>query len=308
MPVANPYTAQLGSFRANLPNARRGLTDLYRLRERALAGQAATAPRGFEDAAKRITSSGTNALKGLEGQIGDLTATLGQSAYGGGRDDLAVLDTKAREGIDPYRQALTSSANASAQWLRSGGKAEAEQYRYLREGVLREQTAAQSELESGVVDITSNLQMQAGQFAAQQQLNAQMAQYFNAAVQMQNGGPGRAGVTGAAQRYLGIPYVWGGTSTKGFDCSGLTQRVYADQGVSIPRTAAQQFQASRPVRGGLAGAQPGDLIFYANTGGRSGITHVALYIGNGQVIEARRRGTTVSVNPVRAGGAMVRRP
>ncbi|MGY1748508.1 NlpC/P60 family protein [Modestobacter sp. SYSU DS0511] len=107
-----------------------------------------------------------------------------------------------------------------------------------------------------------------------------------------------AEVVGAAQKYLGVPYRWGGTDPKsGLDCSGFTQRVYADLGVSIPRTSAQQATAGRPVAS-LAEAQPGDLVFFDNSGNRPGIDHVGLYIGGGKMIAAPQEGDVVKVQDV----------
>ena len=80
--------------------------------------------------------------------------------------------------------------------------------------------------------------------------------------------PGAAGtstsgeaVVAAAKKYLGVPYVWGGTDpAKGLDCSGLVQQVYEDLGYDLPRVSYQQAEAGRPVTGGLANAQPGDIL------------------------------------------------
>jgi hypothetical protein len=106
-----------------------------------------------------------------------------------------------------------------------------------------------------------------------------------------------AGVVADAQKYLGVPYLWGGTDPgKGLDCSGLTQRVYADMGISLPRTAAQQATAGRAVAS-LADARPGDLVFFSN-GSQGGIDHVGMYIGNGNMIAAPQEGETVKVQSV----------
>jgi peptidoglycan DL-endopeptidase CwlO len=105
-----------------------------------------------------------------------------------------------------------------------------------------------------------------------------------------------AGVVADAQKYLGVPYLWGGTDpTKGLDCSGLTQRVYADLGVSLPRTAAQQATSGRAVAS-LGDARPGDLVFFSYGG--SGIDHVGVYVGNGQMIAAPQEGESVRVQSV----------
>ena len=96
-----------------------------------------------------------------------------------------------------------------------------------------------------------------------------------------------------AEKYLGVPYLWGGTSPKtGFDCSGFTQHVFSDLGVSIPRTAAEQSQIGTPVQS-LSQAQPGDLVFYG-----SPAYHVGIYIGNDQMIDAPTTGQTVSITNV----------
>lgn len=85
-----------------------------------------------------------------------------------------------------------------------------------------------------------------------------------------------------AMQFVGNPYVWGGTSlTKGADCSGFTQSVFRDNGISIPRTSRTQASGGQNVS--IGNIQPGDLIFYTSDGT---INHVALYIGNGKVIGA----------------------
>ncbi|MFE9818631.1 NlpC/P60 family protein [Streptomyces sp. NPDC005773] len=90
---------------------------------------------------------------------------------------------------------------------------------------------------------------------------------------------------------LGKPYVWGATGPSSFDCSGLTQAAYRSAGVSLPRTTYTQINAGRRVsRSELA---PGDLVFFY-----SGITHVGLYIGNGQMIHAPRPGAPVRIAPI----------
>ncbi|WLQ35797.1 NlpC/P60 family protein [Streptomyces castrisilvae] len=90
---------------------------------------------------------------------------------------------------------------------------------------------------------------------------------------------------------LGKPYVWGATGPASFDCSGLTQAAWRAAGVSLPRTTYTQINAGRRVsRSELA---PGDLVFFY-----SGVTHVGLYIGNGQMIHAPRPGAPVRVAPI----------
>jgi len=98
-----------------------------------------------------------------------------------------------------------------------------------------------------------------------------------------------------AERWLGVPYVFGGCSANGVDCSCLVQLVFGTLGVNLPRTAAEQFAATaRVAREAL---QPGDLVFFANTY-MPGISHVGIYIGNGQQINAPTEGQRVSIQPV----------
>lgn len=104
-------------------------------------------------------------------------------------------------------------------------------------------------------------------------------------------------IVGTAAQFLGTPYVWGGTTPKGFDCSGLIQYVYAKHGISIPRTTYEQIKVGRKVAWGQF--QPGDLIFsdFLGTGRAS---HVAMYVGNGKVIVAPRTGDVVKYQDVSA--------
>ena len=94
-----------------------------------------------------------------------------------------------------------------------------------------------------------------------------------------------------ARQFVGNPYRWGGTSlTKGADCSGFTLSVYANYGVSLPHSS--KAQANCGTRIDLSELQPGDLVFY----GGSNIHHVAMYIGNGQVVHAQSTDTGIVVS------------
>lgn len=87
-----------------------------------------------------------------------------------------------------------------------------------------------------------------------------------------------------AQKFVGNPYVWGGESlTRGADCSGFVQAIYADFGYSIPRTSREQA-ASAGKKVGISELQPGDLLFYTNSSGT--VNHVAMYIGDGMIVHA----------------------
>ena len=94
-----------------------------------------------------------------------------------------------------------------------------------------------------------------------------------------------------AMQFLGNPYVWGGTSlTNGTDCSGFVMRIYEHFGYSLPRTSAAQAGATKTVSCG--DVRPGDLFFY----GSGGVSHVAMYIGNGQIIHASNPRTGIKIS------------
>ncbi|WP_433220964.1 NlpC/P60 family protein [Dactylosporangium sp. CS-047395] len=107
------------------------------------------------------------------------------------------------------------------------------------------------------------------------------------------GGTSKLAVAAAiafAKRQLGKPYVYGATGPNSYDCSGLTQAAYANAGVGIPRTSYDQWAHSAHVS--QAALQPGDLVFYNAAG------HVAIYVGNGQIIEALQTGTLVRYDSI----------
>jgi uncharacterized protein YgiM (DUF1202 family) len=110
--------------------------------------------------------------------------------------------------------------------------------------------------------------------------------------------PASGDVASLAVQFVGYRYVWGGASpSRGFDCSGLTSYVYRQFGVSLPRTAASQFSTAYGASvGPMDNLAPGDLMFFVNTGGRRGISHVAIYIGGGRMVHAMtpRYGVQVS--------------
>jgi cell wall-associated NlpC family hydrolase len=97
----------------------------------------------------------------------------------------------------------------------------------------------------------------------------------------------RASLVESARGYLGVPYLFGGTTERGFDCSGLTVAVYRLNGLRLPRSSRAQFEAGSPVD--LGKARAGDLVFFATKGGDR-ISHVGLYLGHGVFIHAPRSG------------------
>jgi cell wall-associated NlpC family hydrolase len=96
-------------------------------------------------------------------------------------------------------------------------------------------------------------------------------------------------------QYLGVPYVWGGASPSGFDCSGLVMYVYSKVGVSLPHYTVAQYNYANSVSVPRSELEPGDLVFFA------GLGHVGIYVGNGQFIHAPHTGDVVRIDSLSEG-------
>ncbi len=101
-------------------------------------------------------------------------------------------------------------------------------------------------------------------------------------------GPAAQAVVNTAMAQRGKPYAWGGSGPNSFDCSGLTQFAFKAAGVNLPRTTRTQVNTGTPVA--RANLQPGDLVFFY-----SPVSHVGIYIGNGQMVHAPTSGSVVKV-------------
>ena len=103
----------------------------------------------------------------------------------------------------------------------------------------------------------------------------------------------RSRIVNYAMKFLGNPYVWGGTSlTKGADCSGFTMSIMKNFGISLPHYSGSQAKSGKRIKS--SEMRPGDLVFYGNSRGK--INHVAMYIGNGQVINAASRRSGIKIS------------
>lgn len=109
----------------------------------------------------------------------------------------------------------------------------------------------------------------------------------------------RAGIVDEAQKFVDLRYVWAGTTSYGFDCSGFTMRLYQSQGISIPRDADEQAMEGTAVD--IEQLLPGDLVFFAAKGGLGQIHHVGMYIGNHMMIHSPNSSSAVAIQPIDSG-------
>ncbi len=146
-------------------------------------------------------------------------------------------------------------------------------------------------LEAKYEKMTKGLKAAIKQMQAQAALRAKLALqgYTGAVPRVDPNSPGHPEIVAIAQRYLGVPYVWGGASPSGFDCSGLAMYCYAQIGIQMSHGATDQQRASIPVPFG--DLRPGDLVFFGNA---SFSHHVAIFVGGTTIIEAPYTGAVVS--------------
>ncbi|NLE22262.1 MAG: hypothetical protein GX624_05735 [Actinobacteria bacterium] len=163
-----------------------------------------------------------------------------------------------------------------------------------------EVVALENRLESMTAGIKADIRRLEQQAAARAQAAAQAAPDSGSSgggggggTVVDPGGSGHSAVVAIAQRYLGVPYVYGGASPSGFDCSGLTMFCYAQIGIGLAHGATAQQQSSKPVP--LNALQPGDLVFFGNA---SYSRHVGIYAGGGSMIHAPHTGAVVSYGSI----------
>ena len=209
-------------------------------------------------------------------------------------DEQAVADTAAQAQAE-YQEYLDAQAAADAQAQAeadAAAQAQAAAEQAAAEQAAAEQAAAeQAAAEQAAAEQAAAEQAAAEQAAAEQAAAEQAASEDTSYTDTSASSSLGQEIANYALQFVGNPYVWGGTSlTNGADCSGFTQSVFANFGIGIPRTAASQSGSGTPVS--LDSLQAGDLIFY----GDGGISHVALYIGGGQVVHASSSTTGIIVS------------
>jgi cell wall-associated NlpC family hydrolase len=173
------------------------------------------------------------------------------------------------------------------------------------ESALAQEQAILDNTNTEVVALEAQLQVQIDeQNAARDAQTLVTAQQAALAAGVAQGNPSPLALTAinAARTQLGKPYLYGGSGPDSWDCSGLTQWAFAQAGILLPRTAADQY-AAVPTKIQLGDLEPGDLLFWAtDTSAPATIHHVAIYLGAGEMLAAPHTGDLVQIQPVYLDG------
>ncbi|WP_007026027.1 C40 family peptidase [Saccharomonospora iraqiensis] len=196
---------------------------------------------------------------------------------------IGVLATDKNRALSRLRDAVQRAEDAKNQAAEA--REQAEKARDKAERIAADLEARKKELDDQIAELEQQASLlSSSDVAAQQDIGPDPGP-------IQAPGPAAQGAIDAAMAKRGSPYVWGATGPSEFDCSGLTQWAYNQAGVSIPRTSRSQSQYGTPVS--RSQLQPGDLVFFY-----SPVSHVGIYIGNGQMVHAPTSGDVVKVSPL----------
>ncbi len=284
-----------------------------------LVGQEVAARRSAADAqhatdqAQQVAGARARALYMSGGMLGIYASVLDGSdparLLAGLHDvqTMSLIDARAVRTVSESRQRLAQAQQTIATLVQrqNDAAAEANAARLQVEQTLAEQQQALAAANDQVKTIEAQIEAQlAADNAAR--ASAALVAAREAALQggFSPGQPSQAALTAiaAAESQLGKPYVYGGSGPDTWDCSGLTQFAYRLAGVGLPRTAAEQYLAVA-TKVPLGELQAGDLLFWAtNPADPNSIHHVAIYLGNAQMIAAPHTGTVVQIQPVYLDG------
>lgn len=214
------------------------------------------------------------ALKDAEQQLHNELASLQQS-----QAELASEQTKIKAVKQQVETELASSKNMLQQQQGQLAKQQAQKARQRAQQLAQQQARQQAQ----------QVAQQQTQQQASQPSSSGNASTSTPSVSATSGSGSAQTVIAAAERYLGVPYVWGGTTPSGFDCSGLMQYVFHSVGVNLPRVS--QDQQNVGTRISTSAVQPGDLVFMGNPA-----YHVGMYIGGGRWIQAPQTGDVVKIS------------
>jgi peptidoglycan DL-endopeptidase CwlO len=265
-----------------------------------------------------IAYAGT-ASRNLHDAVVKLVATQArlEANEGNARKQIAIANGAAQQAANAEATAASDAANARSSLRSVKGRiakliaeqeaaaalAAAEAAAAARAEAAREADAQDAYADSSVLAALGEVDPAAAAAAEEAQNQAAIASEGGHPALEPAGSTAQGNIAVAtAEKYLGVPYVWGGAGPLGFDCSGLTMVAWAAAGVNLTHSAWYQYQESQPVA--LSAIEPGDLLFFSfPDDGPNPITHVAMYVGSGPfgsetIIQAPETGETVSYSPM----------
>lgn len=299
-------TEELGQIESQLEKTRAGIARTERELERARASLAASQQQLAQRAASIYRNGRLDPVSFFVGvtDFSDLLTRLELFRRIGRQDaDTVVSVRDAKHRVEVAKSKLEQREDEQAE-LRTQARAKQEQVgealqsqkTYLatiRKDVARLIAEERKRQEQLAAERARRL---AAALRAQQQRRAASSGHAPR-VDVSKLGGAHAGVVLVAMKYLGVPYVWGGSTPSGFDCSGLVQYCYDEVGIHLPRTARDQYFAGTAMPADrLDLLQPGDLVFFAYNNDPQQIHHVGIYAGGGTYIHAPQTGDVVRVS------------
>jgi peptidoglycan DL-endopeptidase CwlO len=239
----------------------------------------------------------------LRGQVDVLTESTFQGARFNGLAALLVSDSQQDFLIRMSALELLAADNAEATDRLSAAVTQANEVQQRAEKAATEAAAVADDLKKRKSDLDGRiveLRKAVNNLSSAQKAGLGFGQVKDTGTYL--GPPGAANTAlQAALSKRGSQYQWGGNGPNAFDCSGLTKWAYAAAGVTLPRVAVDQYRVGRPVTQNEL--QPSDLVFYDDgTGNPAAIHHVAMYVGEGKMVDAPTEGQLVDVRAIRGDG------
>ena len=258
--------------------------------------QAANELKTQKDAADQLKAASEKQLSDLGTQR---EALIKQLATARGVTEQAEKERQAQ--IEAERKAREeAAAQAALKAAEEKARKEAEQQKAREEAAKRRAEAQSQANTSSPASRQSSASTKTSKRAQQSETKAKKANASSKQTSQRSTartGVSRSQIISYAKQFMGVPYVWGGSTPKGFDCSGLTSYVYRHAaGISLPRRAIQQRGAGKIIS--RSQAQPGDMVNYSS--------HVAIYLGNGYMIHAPKPGDKVKISRVYGNPVYVR--
>ncbi|SDM29925.1 Cell wall-associated hydrolase, NlpC family [Lentzea albidocapillata subsp. violacea] len=239
----------------------------------------------------------------LRGRVDVLTESTFQGARFNGLSAMLVSDSQQDFLNRMSALEMLAADNAEAMDKLSAAVAQANDVQQRAEKAASEATAVADDLKKRKSDLDGRiveLRKAVNNLSSAQKAGLGFGQVKDTGTYL--GPPGAANTAlQAALSKRGSQYQWGGNGPNAFDCSGLTKWAYAAAGVTLPRVAVDQYRVGRPVAQNEL--QPGDLVFYDDgSGNPATIHHVAMYVGEGKMVDAPTEGQLVDVRPIRGDG------